>query len=184
MSTTDPVATLLTGLGRPVVPRAEFAEALITRLLAELHLPATSSKRRTGGLRFDRLLTGIPQRLRPVLVAILLLLLLAGIATATYLGVRTWVSTSPRGVQYTSEYRLTTAVAPAPTRNEIGCSSFALGPDGRDLYASHIRFTSRRRRGLARSRLQELLRVDGVDRGTRPHTTRRLRRAMSPALSG
>jgi hypothetical protein len=86
MSTVDPVATILAALDRPVQPRAEFAESLRAELLAELQAPILARPRRTA--RLDWFLPQAPPRLRLVLVTAVLLLLLAGIATATYVGVR------------------------------------------------------------------------------------------------
>lgn len=68
MSAHDPTAALLGGIERPVDPRPEFADGLLDRLLVELERP------RRQVLRGQTLL-----------LAAALLLLLAGIATATYL---------------------------------------------------------------------------------------------------
>ena len=81
MSTVDPVASILGALDRPVQP-----ESLRATLLAQLEAPVHARPRRR--LRFDWFLPQAPPRLRLVLVTALLLLLLAGIATATYIGVR------------------------------------------------------------------------------------------------
>ncbi len=75
---TDPVASLLGELDLAVAPRAVFAAELRARLLDELERPA----RRLG---------------RTLLLAVVLLLLLAGIATATYLAVHRPVATKPPG---------------------------------------------------------------------------------------
>lgn len=72
-------------LDRPIQPRPELAESLRANLLAELLAPVHAPRRR---LRLDWLLPQAPPRLRLVLLTALLLLLLAGIATATYIGVR------------------------------------------------------------------------------------------------
>jgi WD40 repeat protein len=85
VSTVDPLANILGALDRPVQPRPEFAESLRANLLAELLAPVHAPRRR---LRLDWLLAQAPPRWRLVLVTALLLLLLAGIATATYIGVR------------------------------------------------------------------------------------------------
>ena len=86
MSTVDPVARILGALDGPVQPRPEFADSLRATLLAQLQAPVHAPPRRR--LRFDWFLPQAPPRLRLVLVTALLLLLLAGIATATYIGVR------------------------------------------------------------------------------------------------
>ena len=124
---------MLGGLDRPVQPRAEFAESLLTRLLAELadgRAPAGRTLRL--GFRLPRILPGAPPRLRIALIVIALLLLLAGIATATYLGVREWVSAGQRGVQFTSDFELVEL-----SRNaEYGRVAFA--PDGDELYGIKV----------------------------------------------
>jgi dipeptidyl aminopeptidase/acylaminoacyl peptidase len=87
MSARDPIVTLLADLERPVVPRREFAQVLLDRLIAELRLspPGRDPK---GWLR-SRLLPNVPRRVRIALVLIGLFLVFAGIATATYLATRT-----------------------------------------------------------------------------------------------
>lgn len=86
MSTVDPIASILTALDHPVQPRPEFAESLRANLLAQLEAPTRVRARRR--FRLDWFLPHAPPRLRLLLAAALLLLLLAGIATATYIGVR------------------------------------------------------------------------------------------------
>jgi WD40-like Beta Propeller Repeat len=86
MSTVDPVANILRALDRPVQPRTEFAESLRADLLAELQSPVHAPPRRSRWL--DWFLPQAAPRVRLVIATALLLLLLAGIATATYLGVR------------------------------------------------------------------------------------------------
>src|SRR5439155_16343943 len=102
-----------------------------------------------------------PARLRLALFALALVLVLAGIATAAYVGVRSWVSSGPRGPQYSSGYRLATVFSPG--RPGLW-SDFALDPNGHDLYALH--WPSRR------ATIPVLVRISGVDRGSRPRATR------------
>ena len=177
MSTIDPAAALLAGIDRPVAPRPEFAETLLSRLLVELRAPAAASARPRRSLRPSWFLLRAPHRLRLVLVAIALLLLLAGIATAMYVGVHAWVSSSPRGVQFTSDYRLATVFAPPPadTRwrprdSNLAWWSPSLGPGGHDVYV--IRAIHRAPLGPRGQRLPELMRIKDVDRGTRLRATR------------
>jgi hypothetical protein len=132
-------------------------------------------------LRLDWFLPVVPRRLRLAFVLIALLLLLAGIATATYVGVRGWISASPRGVQYKSDYRLATVFS--STGNPVGWSeggnpvpwwtSLALGPAGRDLFAMTL---------PVGARTPVLVRIAGVDRGTRlrANTVLDLRRLHVP----
>src|SRR6266511_2872182 len=111
MSTVDPVASILTALDRPVQPRAEFAESLRAELLAELQAPVLARPRRRG--RLDWFLPQAAPRLRLILVTAVLLLLLAGIATATYMGVRAAVGDN----------------GPITLIGDAGIA--AIGPDGR-----------------------------------------------------
>ncbi len=164
MSAVDPIAAMLADLDRPAATRPAFADALLERLLSELTAPTS---RREPTVRLVRLASRrlLPERRWRIAVAIaILLLLLAGIATATYLGVRSWVSSSPRGVQHTSDYRLTTVFT---THVKRTWSSFSLGPGGHDLYALRTAFF-----GPARG--TELVRLAGVDRSAGPTSVDRV----------
>jgi ABC transporter substrate-binding protein PnrA-like len=102
-------------------------------------------------------------RLGLALAVVALLLLVAGIATAMYLSIHNWVSSSPRGVQYASDYRLT-KVYPAPSpHGAVAWSNFALSANGHDLYAI------RSPRWPGSSRILQLVRVTGIDRGVEHH---------------
>jgi hypothetical protein len=166
MSSTDPIAAVFAGFDRPAEPRAAFALALRERLLEEL----------AGGRRLSAAGRPAPPRVTPRLrlafVVVALLLLLAGIATATYVGVRTWVSAGPRGPQFASDYRFAQVLRVHETA--FFWSSWALDPGGHDLYALRMP------RGLPGP--PELWRIGGVDagtglRGTRVLDYRRLSRA-------
>jgi hypothetical protein len=103
------------------------------------------------------------------MVAIALLLLFAGIATATYIGVRAWVRAGPQGVQFRNDYRLARVFAPAPA-GSVGWSGFALAPGGRDMYA--IRSLYRRPKPGERGfPFPELVRIHDVDRRSRVTAT-------------
>jgi hypothetical protein len=93
-----------------------------------------------------------------------LLLILATVALATYFGVRTWISAGPRGVQYTSDFRLAVAFRDPPGRSGYR-SSFVLAPSGRDVYAVRYLPPWPHRRA-------ELVRIAGVDSGRRAHEER------------
>ncbi len=130
-----------------------------------------------GRLRLDRPLRESRSRLRVVVVALLLLFLLAGIATATYLGVRSWVSAGPRGIQHVSGYRFTSAFL-SPPATFTRYSSFALSPSGHDLYA--IRAPYRTFHGRWRQQ-QVLVRIRGIDSGKHlPETIVRDVRSLAP----
>ena len=134
MSAVDPVTALLQRLDLPVTPRPEFAQALFSRLLEELGgAPRPLGKRRSPRFHLSWILPGIPRGLRLAVIVLALLLLLAGIALATYFGVRTWVSAGPRGVQHASNYRLTLVFRDPPGRSGFW-SSLQLAPDDRSVY--------------------------------------------------
>lgn len=129
MSARDPVVVILAGLERPVAPRPEFADALLGRLLEELRESRVpTGKAWRPRLRLPRILPGAPPRLRLALIVLALLLLLAGIATATYFGVKTWISAGPRGVQYTSDFRL------VELARGVEYGRITLAPNGDELY--------------------------------------------------
>lgn len=125
MSTADPIGFLLADVDRPVQPRPEFVEGLLSRLLEGSKAPEIGppvpSRAWTG------LLPKRSGRRRFALVAIALGLLLAGVATAMYLSVRLVFETSP---------------SPLPTGVD-GWSSFALSADGRTLYAIRVQMARR-----------------------------------------
>jgi hypothetical protein len=170
MSSVDPVATILSGLDRPVQPRPEFAETLLSRLVEELGgAEAPARKPRRTRLWPPRILPAAPPRLRLLLIVLALLLLLATVALATYFGVRTWISAGPRGVQYTSDFRLAVVFRdpPRPFSRTRARFSFVLAPSGRDVYAvRHLPPWPQRR--------SELVRIAGVDSGGRAHEERLL----------
>jgi hypothetical protein len=84
MSSVDPLATILGGLDRPVQPRPEFAETLLSRLFDELgEAQAPAPKPRRLHLGLPRTLPSTPLRLRLVLIVLVLFLLLATWAALT-----------------------------------------------------------------------------------------------------
>jgi hypothetical protein len=111
MSAVDPLTRILGALDRPIQPRPEFSQALRADLLAQLqgHVDAPPQRR----LRLQWFLPHAAPRLRLVIGMALLLLMLAGIATATYLGVR--AATGDNG--------------PVTLIGDAGIST--IGPDGR-----------------------------------------------------
>ena len=113
MSTVDPIAALLADIDRPVSPRPEFGTTLRAQLLAELR--ASTS---IGITRRQLTVPARPRwsRLKIALVLIVIFLLLAGVATATYLAVRDW-----------GGGRVTIANVP---NNGVDSVS-GIGPDGR-----------------------------------------------------
>lgn len=139
MSSIDPVATILGSLDRPVQPRPEFAESLRATVLAQLEAPVRVRPRRR--LRLDWFLPQAPPRLRLLLATALLLLLLAGIATATYIAVR--AATADNGPvtliggagisTIGPDGRLHTVVRCPPTSECGVLQSVDWSPDGRQL---------------------------------------------------
>src|SRR5262249_25129667 len=81
MSEPDPVVTLLTQIDRPVTPSPEFAQALRTRLPAELAAPAGAPERPLA--RGPRLMLP-PRRRRSVLAAAGALAAAAAVITAVF----------------------------------------------------------------------------------------------------
>lgn len=133
MSADDQVAVILAGLDSPVAPRPQFADALLARLLEELaEAQSPAARGWPVAFRMPRILPHAPPRPRLALIAIAVFLLLAGIATATYLGVRAWTSAGPRGVQYTNDFQL---VALA---RGVDYHHLAISPDGETLYALSV----------------------------------------------
>jgi hypothetical protein len=108
-----------------------------------------------------RLFRGSPRRLPVVLAVLIVLLVLAAIATAT-LGLHVWLSSAPGGVQFSASYRLSDVFS-ASEANGAEWSSFALSPAGHDVYALRTDGSGGH---------QEVMRVSGVDRGTRLRATR------------
>ena len=154
MSTVDPIAAVLAALDRQALPQPAFADRLLEQLLEELRAPLSHRQPAMPPTSIGIRRMSPRRRWRIAVAMALLLLLVAGIASARYLGVRDWVSSSPRGIQHASAYRLT-KVYPAPSPHGAGVtwSSFALSGNGHDLFAVRS----------SRSTLQ-LVRVTGIDR--------------------
>ena len=129
------------------------ARAALLRTIAAAGDGAAGQGTETSQRRLARLLRRPSSRVHVAIGAAVLLLLLAGIATATYLGVRDWVSTGPRGIQYARGYSLATGFEP---RLRGFWSGLALDPSGHDLYGLRWR---------SQPDIPVLVRVGGVDRG-------------------
>ena len=153
MSGVDPLATLLADFDHPVAPRAEFADALWSRLEGELR-GARPGARRSAGRSWRAWLGPLtaPRR-RLVLLVVVLLLLLAGAATATYLGTHSWIGSGPRGAQVTEDYRLSTVFVDRGSEGPV--APWALSPDGHQLVGLRLTFRS--------AQPADLVRVAGVD---------------------
>ena len=85
MSTVDPVVKVLADLDHPATPTAEFQDALLVRLLAELR-PAGEPRPREGRLRRVHFLPGVPWRYggrrRLIALAAAVLVVVLGAASA------------------------------------------------------------------------------------------------------
>ncbi len=92
MNTFDPLM-MLGELDRPVTPAPGFAEALLSSCLAELGAPAAPRLRLSLPVR--------RRRLRIAVIAAIVVLAVAGVATATYLAVRGPAAGPPRQSQLT-----------------------------------------------------------------------------------
>lgn len=169
----DAVQEILESVERPVAPSPEFADALLRRLLAELEPNGRRVEAPAAPWRPWLRFAGLSLRVRVALV-VLLVLLLVGAAAATYLGVRTWLSAGPRGVQFTSDFELAEIF-----RDEGGWfyPDFKLAPDGKSLYAL------RQPTQEGRERETVLLRLTGIDgESTEPEVVLDFAELTDPAL--
>jgi len=137
-------------------PDADTVVAARAALLQLVDPPAAESRRRPRQARAYRpnrlaakLSPNRSTRTRVVASIILAGLLLAGVATATYVGVRRWI-----------------AAYQTPATSRIDWVDFTLGPGGRDLYAIRVEGWLRHRASA------ELVRIRGIDHPGRPHATR------------
>ena len=157
MSARDPVAMILAGLDGPVAPRPEFADALLARLLEELgEGEAPAGRPWRAAFRPPRILPSARPRLRLALIVIALLLLLAGVATGTYFGVKTWISSGPRGVQVTSDFRLVELV------RGVEYGRITLAPNGDELYSISIPTATRQTNPQPDLRRAAIVQVSGL----------------------
>jgi hypothetical protein len=87
VSTVDPVVKVLADLDHPATPTAEFQDALLVRLLAELR-PTAEPRPREGRLRRVHFLPGVPWRHggRRRLLALAAAVLVVVVGTATAIG--------------------------------------------------------------------------------------------------
>ncbi|MBI3974903.1 MAG: hypothetical protein HY334_00755 [Armatimonadetes bacterium] len=154
----DSFEYILGRLERPVTPSTEFAQSLLGRLLQQLEAPqAPALWERAIPLRPRWLpspfaVTG-PRLL--VLVALALGLLAAVAAGAYYVSVQTWLSSGPRGVQFTSDFELVELFR----ADEFFYSDFTLGPEGNEIYALRQPTGTD---GIDLSRPATLVRLDGL----------------------
>jgi Tol biopolymer transport system component len=171
MATDERLSDLLRELDRPIAPEAAFAGQLYERLRIEAGFDRAA---RPGARRWLwGLLTGLAPRpliltQRPVLLALLALLLAAGVAAAAYIALQGWLSTGPRGIQFSDEFTFSEVYREGGEPLELGLEplslfypEFAMARDGSVLYAvrrptypepaaSLVRFTNLDGRGLAR----------------------------------
>ena len=135
---------------------SEARKALVHVIVAAGNGAAPRPRRKPQGSH-ALLLPRTAPRFRLALILIVLLLLLAGIATATYLGVRTWVG-GPSTSQARSGYRLS-VIFDLPPEKKAFYSGVTLGAGGHDLYAIHHRFGTK-------PHTTELVRIRGIDTST------------------
>jgi len=170
MATDERLFDLFRELDRPLAPEPAFAEQLYDRLRIE-----AGFGRAQPGWRgwLPRLLTGLAPRplvltQRPVVLALLALLLAAGVAAAAYIALQGWLSTGPRGIQFSDEFNFTEVyredgdeIEPGPAPLSLFYPEFAIARDGSALYAirrpahpepaaSLVRFTNLDGQGLVR----------------------------------
>ncbi len=133
------------------------ARAGLLGLIAAVENGAATRGLQEPQRRLVLLLPRTAPRFRLALILIALLLLLAGIATATYLGVRTW-SGGPSTSQARSGYRLS-VIFDLPPEKKAFYSGVTLGAGGHDLYAIHHRVGTE-------PHATELVRIRGIDTST------------------
>jgi len=131
VSPTELLAILAPEFDLPAVPRTEFVEGLWSRLESELRpaSPARGALRRSWRSWFAPIVRS-PRRV--AILVVLVLLFVSGVSMATYLGVKGWVATSPRGVQVRNDFHVTRVVAPSKALGWFWAT--ALSTDGHDLY--------------------------------------------------
>ncbi|MEX0629998.1 MAG: hypothetical protein WEE67_06040 [Chloroflexota bacterium] len=101
---------------------------------------------------------------RPLLVAILIVLVLAGVAVA-YIAIQGWLSTGPRGIQFSDEFAFAEVyrdgglpVEPGPLPPSVYYADFAISHDGSAIYA--VRMPTHPERAAT------LVRLTGLDEPT------------------
>jgi hypothetical protein len=130
----------------PVEPRPEFAQALGTQFLDEARSPVPVGRARARSVR----LGWVRPRLRLAVLLIVLGLFLAGIATATYFGIRLAYETPPTTLG---------------SGGEDAWFSFALAPGGHNLYAIRVPRANPAASSVGRHPgTPQLVRIEDVDR--------------------
>ncbi len=145
MATDERLFDLFRELERPLAPDPAFADRLFALLRAEAgFVPAARPSWR-------RWLPTVPAGLMPrpliltprlVLLALMALLLTAGVAAAAYIAIQGWLSTGPRGIQFSDEFTFTEVyrdggdeIEPGPAPLSLYYPQFAIARDGSALYA-------------------------------------------------
>jgi hypothetical protein len=148
MATDERLFDLFRQLDRPLAPDPAFAHRLYGVLRVEAGFaPATRPSGRRWLPRFPvgnlgrRPLVLTP---RLLLLAVLALLLAACVAAA-YIVLQGWLSTGPRGLQFSDDFTFTEVyreggapIEPGPVSVGLHYPEFALSPDGSALYAVRI----------------------------------------------
>ncbi len=144
MATDERLFDLFRELERPLAPDPAFADRLFALLRAEAgFVPAARPSWRrwlptvpAGLMRRPLILTP-----RLVLLALMALLLAAGVAAAAYIAIQGWPSAGPRGVQFSDEftfaevYREADEIETGPAPLLLSYPQFAIARDGSVLYA-------------------------------------------------
>ena len=104
-------------------------------------------------LPFPRVLTP-----RLALIIVVALALLAAAATAAYVGVQTWLSAGPRGVQFTNDFELVELFRDDDPRSFY--QELAIGPEGKEIYA--IRFFGQEEAELHDPQETAIVRMSGL----------------------
>lgn len=145
MATDERLFDIFRELERPFAPDPAFAERLYDLLRVEAGFaPSTRPSRRRWLPTFPAGLLPRPLVLSPrlVLLAVLALLLAACVAAVAYIAIQGWLSTGPRGIQFSDEFTFAEVyrdggdpVEPGPLPPSIYYADFAISHDGSAIYA-------------------------------------------------
>lgn len=145
MATDERFFDIFRELERPFVPDPDFAERLYDLLRVEAaFISAARPIRRRWLPTFLAGLLPRPLVLTPrlILLALLALLLAASVVAAAYIAIQGWLSTGPRGIQFSDEFTFTEVYRdgglpeePGPLPNSVYYADFAISHDGSAIYA-------------------------------------------------
>ncbi|MCH8187022.1 MAG: hypothetical protein IH862_13090 [Chloroflexi bacterium] len=95
---------------------------------------------------------------RLILIIVVALALMAAVAAGAYVGVQTWLSAGPRGVQFTNDFELVELFRDDDPRTHY--QELAIGPEGKEIYA--IRFFGQEEAELSDPQETAIVRMSGL----------------------